>query len=801
MALTRLYDCNGHVLHKLRADGDRSSGGLVTLDDTAIRKAYEGDFAALIATGEWADWRANYLAHVKRVQSTTRDEWMTSAFQELLWDSDAVTTIGPGRSVTVNGAYTDTALAEALYDAWQTIPKLSVEKRGAALQALYDRTLLAVQPYNARRPKARLVRLLGSLFPSDVSCIIEDRKLWQVLQLVGVRSLKAEYIAQHPRLRERLREILGPPPSLEADVEQSIFSWFLWERNFQKPDEGAVLVAPSARATDAPMLSLLPASVQRKGLVYVSDNVSLLVAIVREAEQGVSRNDLISAIQREAPQLKAQGSASNVISQAQGGLALIGLRDGAYRPTDRGLELLSTPDPVQVLQPLLIGRIFGIGQLLMAVKDKPDGADKKALVDELSKLVPTRTSRWAGGELLQWACSARLARQEGTQVILTEEGAAYAEALPSNFLDEWKLVAPTEDDASQSEGEASEPAQAAITPPKFVPAEWAKFQARFDDGELSSRLILPEGLLAELHAALHASDHKRFVLLAGLSGTGKTSVARAFAEAYCRALGLGDWRSRYAQIAVRPDWTDPTGLLGFVNSIADPPSFQAAEALHLLLAADADRTRPYFLCLDEMNLARVEHYFAPFLSAMEGAAGTLALHGEMDAIDNVQPRIAWPENLFIFGTVNMDESTHPFSDKVLDRAFTFEFWDVDLAAWKTSKHADGADATIVDQVAQHLQALYSALYPARRHFGYRTADEVLAYCEAGSAALAIESLLDSATLMKVLPRIRGDDSGPLEQALTALAAATPATRFPRAAHKIQQMSDSLKDSGQARFWS
>jgi hypothetical protein len=202
-----------------------------------------------------------------------------------------------------------------------------------------------------------------------------------------------------------------------------------------------------------------------------------------------------------------------------------------------------------------------------------------------------------------------------------------------------------------------------------------------------------------------------------------------------------------------------------------------------------------------MNLARVEHYFAPFLSAMEGETTDLALHGEAEAIDNVEPKMAWPRNLFIFGTVNMDESTHPFSDKVLDRAFTFELWDVDLTAWEAKKRAGGATGDLLDRVAALLRDLYSVLKPARRHFGYRTADEVLAYCTAGVAAMPLEALLDSAILMKVLPRVRVDDAGPLGEALEAFGKVIDKISFPRTHRKIEQMKESLELTGQARFWS
>lgn len=770
------------------------------LGDADIQRLYE-TFRQLLK-GEWSSWRQKYVEHVERVHSADYSEWQQPAFQQGLWESNAIAHVGMGTSVTVQGAYGDSKIVKSLFDARSHVPTVPLESRGAALETIYEETLSATQAYNKRRPKARLLRLLATMFPADVSCIVDEPRLWQLLPVLGIRPVKGNFVAQHPTLRQRLREVVGDAQSVSENVDQSIFTWFLWERCCKKPDDGAVVTdSTSMVATDKPTLSILPASVQRKGLTHVTENVPLLVAVVREAEQGISRSDLVAAIQREAPQLKAAGSASNIISQAQGGLALIGLQDGAYRPSARGLELLTNPDPAQVLQPLLIGRVFGIGHLLLALKAQPDGIEKKPLSEQLTSLIPTRKSSWSGGELIAWACESKLARQEGTRIYLTDDGATFADALPTNFGDDWKLQPPQEL-STPSPHVGSDGINTSDTQEfKFVAAEWGLLKNRFDDGSSSSGLILPNGFLAELHAALHATNRKRFVLLSGLSGTGKTSIARGYAEAYCRALELPDIEARYAQVAVRPDWTDPTGLLGFVNSITDPPSFQAAESLRLLLAADADRARPYFLCLDEMNLARVEHYFAPFLSAMEGPTGTLALHGELDAVDNVQPRISWPTNLFIFGTVNMDESTHPFSDKVLDRAFTFEFWDVDLVEWENRKRAGGADEKILTQVASTLRALYSALEPVRRHFGYRTADEVLAYCTVGSVALPIHALLDSAILMKVLPRIRGDDSGPLGNALTELAAIATADEFPRTAKKIQRMADTLKLSGQTRFWS
>jgi hypothetical protein len=603
-------------------------------------------------------------------------------------------------------------------------------------------------------------------------------------------------VTRHPLLLQRLRKAIGEPKTLEEQVDQSMFSWFLWETYCDQSEEGSIAVKPTS-ATDLPSLSILPVGVQRRGLPYVKQNVDLLVAVVREAEQGITRQDLIAVILREAPHLKAAGSAANTISQAQGGLGLIGLRDGAYRPTEHGLELLSASDPREVLQPLLIGRVFGVGQLLLTLKEAPEGKSQRSVAQYIAELSPTRKSAWAGNEVIQWGLATDLIWRKDTKIGLAEDGMSYADALPDDFMERWRFDTPTdpiEEVADTGPTSEEEP----TSEERLKSAALEALRETFAKGEFSSQLVIPNTLLIELHAALHAAKHKRFVLLAGLSGTGKTSIARAYAETYCRALAITDWRNHYLQVAVRPDWTDPTGLLGFVNAISDPPSYRPADALNFLLEADRDRTRPYFLCLDEMNLARVEHYFAPFLSAMESPALGLRIHGEADAVDNVEPILDWPQNLFLFGTVNMDESTHPFSDKVLDRAFTFEFWDIDLNEWDQRRRTD-ASVTVLERVTPVLKELYAALLPSRRHFGYRTADEVLNFCLANGNDRPSDSLLDAAIFMKILPRVRGDDSGSLGAALSSMA--NIATGFPRSLHKIRQMQEALTTTGQARFWS
>ncbi len=142
-------------------------------------------------------------------------------------------------------------------------------------------------------------------------------------------------------------------------------------------------------------------------------------------------------------------------------------------------------------------------------------------------------------------------------------------------------------------------------------------------------------------------------------------------------------------VPVRPDWTDHRGLLGYQNALDG--EYVATRALRFLLEARDEELaarhagrapRPFFLVLDEMNLAHVEHYFADFLSAMESGE-ELSLHDGAD--DDVPARLPIPGNLFVVGTVNMDETTYQFSPKVLDRAFTLGLSEVDLAGYGLSE--------------------------------------------------------------------------------------------------------------------
>lgn len=296
----------------------------------------------------------------------------------------------------------------------------------------------------------------------------------------------------------------------------------------------------------------------------------------------------------------------------------------------------------------------------------------------------------------------------------------------------------------------------------------------------SKGFVYDEKLLKNFYLSLKS---KPFVLLAGTSGTGKTRLVRLFAEAI-GAYGSG----RYKQIAVKPDWSDSMDLFGHVN--LDNKFVPGAIVEFIKKAADDPDKLPYILCLDEMNLARVEYYFSDFLSIIE----TRDLVEDEIVTDNLVPKICYsgdedaeklysnliiPENLYIIGTVNMDETTFPFSKKVLDRANTIEFSYVDF---NLPESISSNEAEVIEVKNEFLRSKYlklrtdcidkweavkkfngdivkinSVLEKSDSHFGYRMRDEIIFYMLYNDefGLLDEKEAFDNQIMQKILPRIQG----------------------------------------------
>lgn len=291
-----------------------------------------------------------------------------------------------------------------------------------------------------------------------------------------------------------------------------------------------------------------------------------------------------------------------------------------------------------------------------------------------------------------------------------------------------------------------------------------------------------------------AIKSKPFLLLAGISGTGKSRIVRELARA-CWEVGTSDYKEHkpknYEMVQVKPNWHDSSELIGYVSRLGEEPAFIAGDFLKFIVKAWENPHVPYFLCLDEMNLASVEQYFAEYLSVVESRkkdeeTGDVVTdpilkpeyEAELDEKTNERVPKAWyknlinellvecpdekqfglyrqfiekgisiPQNLIVVGTVNMDETTFSFSRKVLDRAMTIEMNEVNLAGGLTQKHetigklnyddlvgtnVEGVDVyadyqAVCDKAIEYLKSINDVLEGTPFKVAYRTRNEFLLY--------------------------------------------------------------------------
>ena len=321
------------------------------------------------------------------------------------------------------------------------------------------------------------------------------------------------------------------------------------------------------------------------------------------------------------------------------------------------------------------------------------------------------------------------------------------------------------------------------------------FESVREDG----RLIFERNDVEALHLGLWAHERRHFAVLTGLSGTGKTRLAIEYAKVLTGQNGESN--DRLCTIAVQPGWHDSTPLLGYVNPLGEN-RYTATEFVRFLMRAAENRSQPHVCVLDEMNLSHPEQYLAPILSAMELDEGPIELHGEDAGDAGIPPSIRYPGNLVLIGTVNMDETTMGISDKVLDRAFTLEFWDVKVDRWPGWAGSPLDDQT-KELVKEVLMLLMAALSPARLHFGWRVIEEVVRFMEqrqTQSAALSVDAALDRVLYAKVLPKLRGDDAPRVRTALDGCKAALAERNLSLSTAKVEELIGDLDQLGSFRFW-
>lgn len=277
---------------------------------------------------------------------------------------------------------------------------------------------------------------------------------------------------------------------------------------------------------------------------------------------------------------------------------------------------------------------------------------------------------------------------------------------------------------------------------------------------------------------------KPFVILSGLSGSGKTKIAQSFALWICES------ESQYKIVPVGADWTNREPLVGYPNGLkTDEYITPDSGVIHLLLEAtsEGNENKPFFLILDEMNLSHVERYFADFLSIMESRDKIKLYTGEQRiSIDGkeIPQEIGWPKNVFIIGTVNIDETTYMFSPKVLDRANVIEFRITEDEIKTYLANPGVPDLTKLERqgismaesflsistneeleknenLTTELVLFFNQLKNVGAEFGYRSATEILqlvSKLKTLEPTLQDNQCLDIAIMQKLLPKLHGSRS-------------------------------------------
>lgn len=374
---------------------------------------------------------------------------------------------------------------------------------------------------------------------------------------------------------------------------------------------------------------------------------------------------------------------------------------------------------------------------------------------------------------------------------------------------------------------------------------------------------------------LTALRTKPFLLLAGISGTGKSRIVRKLAQASVTEdlqreydpksieKGFDRWNlhkpANFELIQVKPNWHNSLEVVGYKSNVGEP-HYEFTPFVEFVARAWKHQDIPFFLCLDEMNLAPVEQYFAEFLSAIESRSfendeyetdpivkpfndfGDEVckmmldhLVGKVDASkvnpDSLEAKLierfrtkglTLPKNLFVMGTVNMDETTFSFSRKVLDRAMSILMNEVNYENFFNGKtennvaemsdavkkclidrHINGLDAegNHADEVKDYLDAVNTKLKDTPFMLGYRAANEALLYVSAANALgfnSPVNDLLDEFTLMKILSRIEGDKRS-IGDTLDKLQSVID-NKYPKSRKKLEEMSTTLSNKQFVSYW-
>lgn len=336
----------------------------------------------------------------------------------------------------------------------------------------------------------------------------------------------------------------------------------------------------------------------------------------------------------------------------------------------------------------------------------------------------------------------------------------------------------------------------------------------------------------DLLNVLLALETRPFVIFSGPSGAGKTTLTRIIAE-------LFGWT--HYMVAVSPAWADPTDLLGFISPLSHQ---RVAGALDGLLRKKESYA---LLCLDEFNVAKVEHYFSDFISAMDGGADG-SLWGPIPSLQRLSEEqheeLRLPASLRVVATMNFDDSVQSITPRVLDRANVMEFEVLSVDALVMEESLDWTSLATTNaqwswkernnlmapKVSEVIRGIWPVLHRSRGQFTHRVAHEMHRYIMLGLPFASdldrdddkqLEALLDRQIVQRILPKFHGTtasrDMDALIRVLSSLRGNASDSvsgvdrlrvlsefcnwgRFPKTIEKIEQLLTSYTEDGYASFW-
>ncbi len=749
-------------------------------DDDSLVAAVNHALSAHRDEKYYRNWTRALVEHISSVQQANEDVFRSEGYQRSLWDSEAISATGQG-FISTRAFWSDVAIVNRLWEVRNLSGALDKSAFTMELQRLWDELVVQIKQQGSRVPRLKLARVFAALQPRHFTSLADGKVLDNLGKRMGVGSLRDGRAQLNQRILDRIDSIWSRIEFLQdepLDLVRMKLPWLLFRRDrIQADDE---ITIESGEVSGQGHLRPLPAERRRRGMLAIGGSIPSVLAMLQFVKDGCSREDFREHVRAVNPKLSPSSVNTNINALiAEWGV--LAADNDRMTLTSRGVAFLESGDPDDVSDWLLT-QILGFDNLLVLLGNGP--REQKTLITDLQQVNPGWKTNFAPTALLGWLRAMEIVESTADKKLaLTARGRDWAERI--HWVPGMLTAAPTPSEGGRPEQE--DRLRALVRP------SVDQIMTMFPD-----TLVFDRSLVAQLDAALWSHERRHFVVLSGLSGSGKTQLARSYGHALRGQSSSATTDGVYV-LPVQPGWHDPSPLLGYVNPL-NTERYVRTNFLNFLLDAVRDPESPYTVVLDEMNLSHPEQYLAPLLSAME-TGDQIELHAQDEDVDEIPASVAYPSNLLIVGTVNMDETTHGLSDKVLDRASVIEFWEINTDAYPGWGRS-GLNPDHVADLQRVMKQLCAALRPARLHFGWRTIGDVIGYVRAALAGGVIEfwQAVDHAIYSKILPKLRGEDSQRLRTALTETKKLLADYQLPMAQDKVTQLYEDLSRLGSARFW-